>query len=87
MEAFLELTGNYRTYNTSHHSAREIVGVANLGEVTFDWAASDDKRVNHTLRWTDPKERTAMFSTYAVSLNPSDPRYRYDDVAPQKVTP
>ena len=72
-EAFHTATANYRIYDKSKTTSREMVGVNNFGEITFDWGVGDDKRVNHTLRWRDEKTLRPIFSTYTVSLNPADP--------------
>ena len=67
-----------------------MVGVNNIGEVTFDVAA---KRVNHTLRWIGPKplggpgDTAVILSTYAVSLDPADSNYRMEIVLPAVVAP
>ena len=75
-QAFNVATGNYRIYDKSRATRREIVGVNNLAEITFDWGAGDDKRVNHTLRWRAEQTSRPTFTTYSVSLNPSDPVVR-----------
>jgi len=84
-ERFRKITANYRDYDQSESSERQMVGVNNIGEVTFDWAA---KRVNHTIRWVGPKpggnpgDTAVMLSTYVVSLDPADTAYKLDDVMP-----
>jgi len=89
-ERFRKITANYRAYGAADSSPRQIVGVNNIGEVTFDWAA---KRVNHTIRWVGPKpggnpgDTAVMLSTYVVSLDPADTAYKLDDVMPPVVKP
>lgn len=87
LDAFLKLTGNYRVYNVANSAQRQIVGINNLGEVTFDSPTTGPKRVNHTVRWIDPVTQLAMFTTYAVSLDPNDSQFKYGDVAPLQATP
>ena len=79
LQAFNVATGNYRVYDKNRKSRHEIIGVNNLGEITFDWGDGDDKRVNHTLRWHFNvifETVLPVFTTYTVSLNPSDPAVR-----------
>jgi len=68
-------TGSYRTFNASNKTRREIVGVNNLAEITFDWFANGDRFVLHTLRWFDDILHSLTFTTYVVSLNPDDPLF------------
>jgi hypothetical protein len=71
-EAFHKATGSYRRFNKANVTRREIVGVNNIGEVTFDWGAGDAKFALHTLRWRDADRASDMFTTYVCSLNPND---------------
>jgi hypothetical protein len=72
-KAFHAATGHYRNYDASAKSKREIVGVNNLGELTFHWQQGDDKKVNYTLRWVDRKSPAIVqITTYVVSLDPED---------------
>jgi hypothetical protein len=72
-EAFHVATGNYRIYDKSRSTSREVVGVNNFGEITFDWGTGNNKRVNHTLRWRDEQRSRPTFTTYTVSMDPADP--------------
>ena len=74
---FNQATGYYRVYNAGDITQREIVGVNNLGEITFDWGPGDNKRVNHTLRWLHLAiPDVLMFTDYVVSFDPNDvPKY------------
>jgi hypothetical protein len=54
---------------------REIVGVNNIAEITFDWLTNGDRFVLHTLRWHDQDTGNLTFTTYVVSLNPNDTTY------------
>jgi hypothetical protein len=74
-EAYNKATGNYRAYNKANATTRQIVGLNNLAEITFDWGAGDAKTVIHTLRWRDPTTGLVIFTTYIVNLNPSDPAF------------
>lgn len=73
--AFNQATGNYRVYNRASATKQEIVGVNNIGEITFVWGAGDAKTANHTLRWREPKTGRLMFTTYIVNLDPNDPAF------------
>jgi len=68
---FNKATGNYRVYNRGTKLQRQIVGVNNIGEISFDWGSGNDKRVHHTNRWFS-KFPTHHFSTTTVSLDPDD---------------
>jgi hypothetical protein len=84
-DAFRQATGSYRIYNAGSATRREMVGVNNVGEITFDWGANDNKTVNHTLRWRHPSVPLVQFTNYAVSLDPKDPRF--PEIKPAQVTP
>lgn len=75
IEVFHKATGSYRKFNAANATRQEIVGVNNLGEVTFDWGAGDAKFALHTLRWRDWQRASDMFTTYVCSLNPADPQF------------
>jgi hypothetical protein len=70
LKMFNAATVHYRDYNTFAGSKRDIVGLNNLGEVTFDGAGTQ-MRVNHTLRWLNPFA-LLEWTTYRVSLDPDD---------------
>ena len=72
IDGFKKAAGGYRTYNSSGATTREIVGINNLCEITFDWGAGPAKKVNHTARWRQPLTQVEIFSTYTVSLDPAD---------------
>ncbi|MGZ5908559.1 MAG: hypothetical protein ACXWLB_01720 [Reyranella sp.] len=82
-EAFHLATGQYRRYNSSSPAVSKIVGVNNMGEITFDWSADPKKRkVNLTLRWRSSSDvgdnnsssepDPVQFTDYVVSLDPDD---------------
>jgi hypothetical protein len=82
-EAFNKATGSYRKYNAANVTRREIVGVNNIGEITFDWGAAPNARFAlHTLRWRDWQLAADVFTTYVCSLDPKDQMF-----APEKVGP
>jgi hypothetical protein len=74
-EAFNKATGNYRVYNKASATTREMVGLNNLGEITFTWGSGDAKTVIHTLRWRNPDTPHVIFTTYFVPLDPNDPAF------------
>ncbi len=73
-DAYHKATGSYRKFNAAN-TKQEIVGVNNIAEITFDWFANGEKFVLHTLRWYDSGAGRLTFTTYVVSLNPSDSQY------------
>ncbi|HEX7943933.1 MAG TPA: hypothetical protein VF495_04670 [Phenylobacterium sp.] len=88
---FDEISGNYRTYNKDSGTARQAVGVNNIGEVTVVWENGVGKQINHTLRWiTDHsgvfvggvEQTLTAVTTYGVSLDPRDPAFLLKDVLP-----
>jgi hypothetical protein len=81
--AFRQATRAYRTYNTDPSRKPHIVGVNNVGEVTFDWPADDKKTVTHTLRWWNADQ--VVLTDYVVSLDPDDALF--PEIAPVKVSP
>ncbi|WP_028064029.1 hypothetical protein [Solirubrobacter soli] len=77
LQAFNVATGNYRQYNTDSAFTREIVGVNNVGEVTFEWPDGDRKKVIHTVRWIDPRSNQLRFVDYAVDLDPNSTAFPF----------
>jgi hypothetical protein len=82
-EAFHLATGQYRRYNSGSPAVSKIIGVNNMGEITFDWSADPKKRkVNHTIRWRSSEDigedsssgepDPVQFTDYVVSLDPDD---------------
>jgi hypothetical protein len=74
-DAFHKATGHYRDYNNSAASTRQIVGLNNIGELTFEWGAGDNKKVHHSLRWWDPSKPKVQWTTYTVPLDPNDANF------------
>jgi hypothetical protein len=85
LDAFKVAAGGYRTYNSSSASARQIVGLNNVCEITFEGGPSVPTKVNHTVRWRDPFTQAEIFSTYAVSFDPNDKDF--PEITPAPVTP
>src|SRR5262249_45167316 len=77
LQAFNVATGNYRQYNVDAGGTRQVIGMNNVGEVTFVWPSTDQKKVIHTVRWRDPNSFLPLFVDYAVSLDPNDPAFPY----------
>ena len=72
-EAFHKATGSYRKFNAANTTRREMVGVNNIGEITFDWGTTEATRFAlHTLRWRDADRGADTFTTYVCSLDPKD---------------
>jgi hypothetical protein len=70
-DAFHQATNSYRKFNQSNATRQEMVGVNNIGEVTFDWGPADAKFALHTLRWRDTVRNSNMFTTYVCDLDPN----------------
>jgi hypothetical protein len=85
---FKQVVGDYRNF-TKRNTKREIVGVTNVSELTFDWPAGDKKHAIHTVRWYDPdnEDEPPMVTTYAVSLDPNDSKYTFESISGVKVGP
>jgi hypothetical protein len=74
---------NLRTYAKVHSyhnnliysgaSDLQIIGHNNVAELKFIWGA--DKRAQHILHWSGP-DGTVYTTTYDVSLNPGDTKYK-----------
>jgi hypothetical protein len=77
LQAFNVATGNYRQYNVEAGGTRQVIGMNNVGEVTFAWPNTDQKKVIHTVRWRDPSSLLPLFVDYAVSLDPNDAAFAY----------
>lgn len=76
-DAFNKATSNYRKFLKANVTRRQMVGVNNIGEITFDWSDTDASKRHalHTLRWRDWKSASDRFTTYVCSLNPDDPEF------------
>ena len=66
-DAYHKATGNYRVYNKANATTRQMVGLNNLAEITFDWGAGDAKRVIRQMRGTD-------IGIYDYAAVPTDPK-------------
>jgi hypothetical protein len=74
---FDTVTGNYRRYNVDQGVTRQIIGLNNIGELTFEWSTTDQKKVIHTIRWRDPNTPSTLFVDYVVNLDPNDPAFPF----------
>jgi hypothetical protein len=74
---FDTVTGNYRRYNVDPGVTRQIIGLNNVGELTFEWSTTDQKKVIHTIRWRDPNTPVTLFVDYVVNLDPNDPAFPF----------
>ncbi|MDA0161691.1 hypothetical protein OM076_15540 [Solirubrobacter ginsenosidimutans] len=74
---FNTVTGNYRQYNLDPGVKRQIIGLNNVGELTFEWSNTDQKKVIHTIRWTDPSTSLVLFVDYVVNLDPNDTKFPF----------
>jgi hypothetical protein len=72
--AFHTATRQYRKYNAGSKQVTKVIGVNNLGEITFTWDANDPRKrkVSHTLHWRPDKTDTVQVTDYVVSLDPDD---------------
>ncbi len=77
IDAFNVATSNYRKFLKANTTKREMVGVNNISEITFDWKFSDatQRFALHTSRWRSWMPPTDRFTTYVCSLNPDDSTY------------
>jgi hypothetical protein len=81
-EAFHKATGSYRKFNAANATRQEMVGVNNIGEITFDWGAGDAKFALHTLRWRDWQRASDVFTTYVCSLDPDPNHATFPELKP-----
>jgi hypothetical protein len=51
LQAYLNALGNHASYRGFWGSGKEIVGQNNVGELSFQWGAGDDKVVTQELWW------------------------------------
>ena len=74
-EAFDKATGSYRVYIKGNATKQEMIGLNNIGEITFDWGTGDAKTATHTLRFRDSTTNLVLFASYIVNLDPNDPAF------------
>jgi hypothetical protein len=65
-------TDHYRDYNYKGPSKQQIVGLNNIGEITFDATAAAGGTVNHTLRWKQDDSADFQWATCQVKVDPDD---------------
>lgn len=82
LEEYLKVAENFDDYAERWGNGKEIVGVNNFGEVTFQWGAENDRSATHALWWRLERESgddalldPFPLSRFVVSLNFDDPRY------------
>jgi hypothetical protein len=77
LKEYLLAAKNYDDYAERWGHGKEIVGLNNIGEVTFQWGAA--KAVVHQVWWRLEKESGPLdlfpLTRYVVSLNFDDPKY------------
>jgi hypothetical protein len=64
------------------------VGLNNIGEMRFEGATAATRKVNHLVRWLDPRTLLLRQTTYSVRLDvnsPTDPQF--PDIPVPLVTP
>jgi hypothetical protein len=66
-DIFNNATGHYRKFLAANTTRRQMIGVNNIGEITFD-----PKHALHTLRWQEWFTGNTQFTTYVCSLDPDD---------------
>ena len=72
IKQFNQATNFYRDYNYKGLSKQQIVGLNNIGEITFDPATAAIGFVNHTLRWKQDDSADFQWATYHVYMAPDD---------------
>ena len=77
LNTFNTVTGNYRQYTANPSMKKQIVGLNNLGEVTFQWPNTEAKKVLHTVRWYHPQFLGLAFVNWVVPLDPADVNFPY----------
>jgi hypothetical protein len=87
---FVTTASNLRQYNINGFlPTNQIVGVNNIGEITFEWPAGNAIKVNHRVRCYDPRFSTVntIFVDCLVSLDPDDPQFQVQIPPPVVPTP
>jgi hypothetical protein len=79
IKQFNQATNFYRDYNYKGISRQQIVGLNNIGEITFERSQSGLSFVNHTLRWKREESAEFLWANYHIYVNPDDDVV-YDDV-------
>ena len=93
---YINMAQNHKDYGDKWANGKEIVGLNNIGEITFEWENEDDKKVIQRLWWQDespeesedesPEEsedekfKPLPLSEFVVSLKFNDEEYPKPDV-------
>jgi hypothetical protein len=72
VKQYNQATNHYRDYNYKGPSTQQIVGLNNLGEVTFQATAAAGGTINHTLRWKQDDSADFQWATCRVYVVPDD---------------
>lgn len=82
LRSYLNRAANHRDYVGEYGNGKEIVGLNNIGEITFLWPASGSRVAIQTLWWRLQSERGSNLlephplSRFEISLNFTDSAYR-----------
>ncbi|GAA6623827.1 hypothetical protein [Scytonema sp. NUACC26] len=85
LEKYLAMAKNYRDYTSNKTTGKEIVGLNNLGEITFEFVEGKEVAVQ-TLWWRlESWEKDKLLEPFPltrceVSLNFADPHYPMDEL-------
>ncbi|KYC34972.1 hypothetical protein WA1_09485 [Scytonema hofmannii PCC 7110] len=85
LEQYLAMAKNYRDYTSHRTKGKEIVGLNNIGEITFEFVEGKERAVQ-TLWWRlESWEKDKLLEPFPltrceVSLNFADPDYPMDEV-------
>jgi hypothetical protein len=80
-------TENFRQYNRDSGVVRHLIGVNNLGDLSFTYPVGGTNwKVNHRLRFRDTDGRS-LFVDYAVNMETIDPDHPTDPGTGMQVTP
>jgi hypothetical protein len=72
IKQFNQATNFYRDYNYKGFSKQQIVGLNNIGEITFEPPTAAIGIVNHTLRWKLDNSADFQWATCRVHMVPDD---------------
>ena len=72
IKQFNQATNFYRDYNYKGVSKQQIVGLNNIGEITFDPPTAAIGFVNHTLRWKQDDSADFQWATCHIYMAPDD---------------
>jgi hypothetical protein len=72
IKQFNRATNFYRDYNYKGFSKQQIVGLNNIGEITFERSTAAIGFVNHTIRWKPEESADFQWATWHVYVAPED---------------